>query len=486
MGSSTLKWVIRHRAPVNLLIDLVAFQLALTLVYFIRFESGVFTMPLKPQAESIVIMSVLFAGFWAIIFALKGMYKNELSTSRYESFAEVTKCVFAGFILLFLVIQALPDLQEAESLMDIDPAKPLTPTRLILFIYILLVLFISASGRAMFRNFIRSCFRRGIGKYQTILIGFGKRGRRLFNELQDIPESGYDVIGVVRGKDSENLPEGINNFELDQLENFLDSPNGKSVEFILISLEPSNRKRVLNIIERMSRYPVRMMIIPDFYQILTGLARGQKLYGVPLIEVFPRLLDPFTALIKRIMDLMVSLLILVFGFPVLFIVGILVLLTSRGPIFYSQQRVGLNGREFRLYKFRSMVTDAEKSTGAVLASENDPRVTRFGRFIRNSHLDELPQAWNVLKGDMSVVGPRPERKVFVDEFSNIIPFYNRRHNIKPGLTSLGQIRFGYASNVQEMRERLHYDLYYLENISIGLDIKIILNTAWVMFTMKGQ
>jgi len=486
LGSSTLKWVIRNRSPVYLLIDLIAFQLGLMAVYYLKFESGFFENPLKPQIEIRFLMSISFASFWLIIYALKGMYKNQLSTSRYEAFADVTKCAFIGLIILFILIQAIPDIQEIDKTGHIDSIKPLNASRIMLLVYVAIIIILSGGGRALFRNLIRRSFRKNIGRYKAILIGYAKRGRRLLRTLQDAPEFGYELIAIAKVDDSENTPDDIETICLKDLEEFLDTPEGREVEFVLLSLEPSNRKKLMDIIDRVSRYQLRMMIIPDFYQILVGLARSQQLYGVPLMEVFPLLLDPFSSLVKRTMDIVVSLIILTIGMPVMLLVGILVMATSKGPALYSQDRVGYRGKEFKLYKFRSMIADAEKGTGAVWATEKDPRVTPFGRFMRSTRIDELPQAWNVLKGDMSLVGPRPERRVFVNEFISKIPFYNRRHNVKPGLTGWAQIRCKYDSSIQDVREKIPYDLFYIENISISLDIKIIINTIWVMLTLKGQ
>ncbi len=464
-----MKWLIRHQAPALIIIDLVAFQLALLLSYFFRFRAGVFENPLQPY---LLPAAVALSLFWLILYLFCGLYRTGISTSRYEAFAEVAKCCFIGFIILFVLL-ADKNISSATS-------------KFVLISYVAAIIALSGGGRALFRNLIRKCFRKGIGSYNALLIGFGKRGRKLFRTLNETPEFGYNVttISIVEESEKPRIPERIKNIDLDNLKAFLDSDN--NIEFILISMEPSNRKKVLEIMDLISRYDVRMMIIPDFFQILSGLVRSQQLYGVPLMEVFPQLMSPFTQVVKRVMDIAVSLTVLVIGLPIMFLVAIAVKLDSKGPVFYKQKRVGYRGREFNIYKFRSMVQDAESKTGAVWAKNKDTRITRVGAFIRQTRLDEIPQAFNVLRGDMSLVGPRPERRVFVDEFIKKIAFYNRRHNVKPGITGWAQIRRGYDATIDDVREKLPYDLFYLENISIGLDIKIMINTIWVMLTFRGR
>lgn len=274
--------------------------------------------------------------------------------------------------------------------------------------------------------------------------------------------------------------------ESDSLDKALNSREYSEVEYVLLSLEPSQRDQVLKIIDRLSRFPVRLMIIPDFYQVLVGLAKSHQIHGVPLLELFPELITPFSRIVKRLVDIGVASLLLVVSSPFLLIIAIAIKLDSRGPVLYKQTRVGYKGKEFTLYKFRTMKHDAEADTGAVWAEENDPRITRVGQFLRKTRIDELPQTWNVLIGDMSLVGPRPERRVFVDRFSREIPFYTRRLNMKPGITGWAQIRRGYDTDLEGVKEKLQYDLFYLENYSLSLDIKILAQTLWVMFKAGGR
>jgi exopolysaccharide biosynthesis polyprenyl glycosylphosphotransferase len=210
-----------------------------------------------------------------------------------------------------------------------------------------------------------------------------------------------------------------------------------------------------------------------------------NVFGAVLIEVQTNVLPPWQKFLKRSFDIMTSLLVLVFGLPMYIFIAALVKMGSKGPVFYTQERIGLGGKPFDIIKFRSMKVDAEAG-GPQLSKEDDPRITGMGKFLRKTRLDEFPQFWNVLMGDMSVVGNRPERKYFIDQIVEKAPHYRRLHKIKPGITSWGQVKYGYAENVDEMIDRLQYDLLYLENISIILDLKILIYTVLIMVQGRGK
>lgn len=204
------------------------------------------------------------------------------------------------------------------------------------------------------------------------------------------------------------------------------------------------------------------------------------------MEVHPELLKTWESFAKRFLDLLTSLSILILTLPLWMIIAAMIKLNSHGPVLYRQIRVGKDGRHFKMLKFRSMKTDAEKHTGPVWAGRNDPRVTKVGRFLRKTHLDELPQFLNVVKGDMSLVGPRPERPFFVEKLSKEIPLYKHRHRVKPGITGWAQVKYKYDENIEDVRNKIKYDLFYIENNSWRLDLKILFNTVYVMVAGKGH
>jgi len=469
MGSQPLKYIAQHRTPVLIAIDLIAFQVAFFLTYELRFESGMFTNPLQPKYANV---AILLSVFWLLVYLFNGMYKRKISISRYEAFLDVFKSVLIGTVILFFI--------------SMEPNKPITSTRIILITYSALLLIISGGGHSLYRTLIKNLYRRNIGQFRSIIVGYNKRGQNLYSTLKNHPEYGHHVIGIVHMEDEENPDDSVNHTSINNIREFLANRENDDVDYVLIAMEPEKRNKVMEVIDEAHQLNYRVMIVPDFFQILVGLAKSRELYGVPLLEVFPDLLDPSAKIVKRAMDIIVSLIVLVIGFPLMFLVALIIKFDSKGPALYKQRRVGYRGKEFTLLKFRSMRQDAEKTTGAVWATEHDPRITKVGRFMRATRIDELPQAWNVLRGDMSLVGPRPERKVFVEEFAKQIPFYMRRLNVKPGLTGWAQVRRGYDASVDDVKEKLQYDLFYLENLSIGLDIKILLNTIWVVITAKGQ
>lgn len=222
------------------------------------------------------------------------------------------------------------------------------------------------------------------------------------------------------------------------------------------------------------------------YNIIYGQVRVTQIYGFPLIDVMPQLMPEWEKKAKRLLDIVASFSILIITSPIMILTAIAIKLDSKGPVFFKQERSGLNGKEFLVYKFRSMVSDAEAKTGPVWSTKDDPRITRVGKLIRKVRIDELPQMINVLKGEMSLVGPRPERPYFVDMLSKEIPYYKRRLKVRPGVTGWAQVKHKYDESIEDVKMKLNYDLFYIENMSLRLDIKIIFRTVFVVLFGKGH
>jgi len=229
-----------------------------------------------------------------------------------------------------------------------------------------------------------------------------------------------------------------------------------------------------------------LKLVPDFYTVLGGMARTEHMYGLPLIEVLPEPMPAWQQSTKRLIDVLVSAVVLLAGLPVWMLIALIVRCSSPGPVIYRQQRVGQHGRIFTIYKFRTMRDGAELLTGPVWAVEDDTRYIPVGRWLRKTRLDEVPQFWNVLKGDMSLVGPRPERPYFVERLAEEIPLYLRRHRVKPGITGWAQVKWKYDDSVEDVRQKVKYDLFYIENMSLRMDFQILLTTLRIAFSGNGR
>jgi exopolysaccharide biosynthesis polyprenyl glycosylphosphotransferase len=259
----------------------------------------------------------------------------------------------------------------------------------------------------------------------------------------------------------------------------------KGIRDVLISLDSQDHSRLLEVIAQCSASDVGLKIVPDLYDIISGQARTNQIYGFPLIEISPQLMPPWEEAVKRSIDVLVSGFVLVVGSPLWLMIALAIKLESRGPVFYRQERVGKEGERFNIIKFRSMYQDAE-SQGPQWANRKDPRVTKVGRVLRNLHLDEVPQLVNVLDGRMSLVGPRPERPMFVEKLSHDIPMYPRRLKVRPGITGWAQVKHKYDETIEDVRKKVEYDLYYIENMSLRMDFKILLSTVSHMLLGKGH
>ncbi|MEO1451971.1 MAG: sugar transferase, partial [Bacteroidota bacterium] len=322
--------------------------------------------------------------------------------------------------------------------------------------------------------------------FPTLVVGCQEQAKKIFDELDGMRRSlGYQFKGYVPPETpADNLFRGkLKNLgEISRLAEIIKS---RKIEEVIVALEPHEASQINQVIDQCERTAAHLKVVPGVYDFIVGSAKVSHILGAPLIEVFPHLMRPWERVGKRVFDLVFSGLALIMLTPVYAMLAILIKSDSEGPIFFKQERIGKLGKPFYIYKFRSMYIDAEKF-GPALSSDEDPRITKIGKFLRKTRLDELPQFWNVLIGDMSVVGPRPERQFYIDQIVKLAPHYRHLHKVKPGITSWGQVKYGYASTVEEMVERLTFDILYMENISLALDLKIILYTIIVIVEGRGK
>lgn len=343
---------------------------------------------------------------------------------------------------------------------------------------------------SLFRTIVLNRIKRDINKgrfgYNTLIVGGNQHAVKMYKDIIENPvHLGYSFKGFVYA--DANGTNGLSAHlpklgSIADLESIIDT---HQIEEVILALDTSEHHRLEKILSQLSHRKVIIKITPDSYDIISGSVRTSNVFGAVLIEIYPELMPDWQRVFKRAFDIVASMLVLIFLSPLYLFSAIKVKLSSPGGIFYKQQRIGLYGEPFWIYKFRSMVVNAEDA-GPQLSSENDPRITGWGRFMRKWRVDELPQFINILKGEMTLVGPRPERKYFIDIISQTHPHYRYLHQVKPGLTSWGMVKFGYAENTKEMIERMRYDLLYIKNCSMGLDIKIMLYTILVILQGRGK
>ncbi|MEA3286942.1 MAG: sugar transferase [Candidatus Marinimicrobia bacterium] len=453
--------------------DLIGINLSFLIIFMLRFESGMYENTIQLIWSDMQFPAILLSVFWLSLFLSNGLYKIQRVASRSDELINIVKFVFVGVFLLYLL--------------TVDLDNPVTFGKSVLLFYgISLIIWISI-GRLIIRSTHLNLLEKGKGLAPTLIVGLNRRGLMVQDAFFNRPRSGYKPVGFIKidGEDWVE-EEWLQIPVLGKLEDISDVIQNQDIGEVILALDHNHHDQTVDIIRLLQHHKVGIKTNPDMHDAISGFARTQQLHGIPLIDIMPNYMPLWERIVKRLFDLTVASLVLILTAPFLLIIAMFIKFNSKGPVLFAQERVGRDGKLFKVIKFRTMIQDAEAETGPVWATENDPRITSVGRIMRHLRLDELPQAINVLKNEMSLVGPRPEREFFVKQITELYPLYPRRHQVKPGITGWAQVKQGYDTTLEASRLKLKYDLFYLENISLRLDLKIIMYTVYVMFTGSGS
>ena len=456
------------------------FSAAMAWTLFFVYRKYPFYDNLEQVYQSVIQDQKFFYGIifiplaWLLFYFVLGTYNRIYRKSRIRELGLTFIASIIGVSIIFFTLILDDYVKDNSQLFDF-----------------VMVLFFTHFGFTSILRFIITSFaahkiHNHIIGFNTLIIGGNGNATATYLDIENqFRSSGNKIIGFlsVNESDQYKLEEYVPH--LGSYKNAEKIIEEKGIEEAIVAIDPAEHDKIKSIITTLGRSKIIIKVIPDMHDILLGSVKMTAIFQAPLIQIYPDIMPHWQVVLKRVIDILVSIIAVVFLSPIFLFTAIGIKLGSKGPIFYSQERIGIQGKAFKMLKFRTMVQDAEQN-GPQLSSDDDPRITNFGKFMRKVRLDEIPQFFTVLKGDMSLVGYRPERQFFIDQIVEKAPHYKLLLKIKPGITSWGQVKFGYASTVDEMIERLKYDILYLENMSIAVDIKIMFYTLLIVATGRGK
>lgn len=468
-----------------ILSDILAVLISYFWSYGFRFYGYLIPVdPLKgiPALRTYALIFPLFLTCHLVIFYFQGFYKTRLKRTRIDDFIFINLNAVLTIFIVWGILNYLVSYSQGANLLF---PEDFTISRLFLAVYFISVILVVSFLRHQIYFFMKRRYAKGLNLKNVLIVGAGKMGKAVAQKLVDYKDLGFVVRGFLDDAYpvGEEIPidGGIRVIgTLDGLENILEEQN---ISEVYVALDLNNYSKIMQTLKIVDRFIVNVRLIPDLFQMLTLKARVEDLDGFPVISVDEPPLRGVMLFFKRGVDILVSTLILVLLSPLWLLLALLIKLSSKGPALYHQERVGMDGRRFIMHKFRTMICDAESTSGPVMCSPDDPRITRLGRLLRKLSLDEVPQFLNVLRGEMSLIGPRPERPAFVQDFRERIPKYMLRHKVKSGITGWAQVH-GLRQD-SDFDKRLEYDFYYIQNWSPALDFKIFWKTLSKGFIDKS-
>jgi exopolysaccharide biosynthesis polyprenyl glycosylphosphotransferase len=459
-----------------LIFDIIAAVVSWTLFYIYRkmyIEPIKFGYEIPVEFDTKFYLALLFIpAFWVTIFYISGQYTNIYRKSRLLELGRTIMTSIGGVTIIFFLLLLndwIPDYRKYYNLYFTLLALHFG------FTYLFRLILTTRT--------IHRIHKRLIG-FNTLIIGGNKKAVRLAEDMMtQTRPAGNLIVGFLTVNEREFYPLEKYAPNLGSYKNLQKVINQFEVEEIIIAIESSEHKLLSEILTLLENRTHTVWGIPDLFDILSNTAKTNTIFGSPLLKISNGLMPVWQENVKRLLDVVVSILSVVVFFPVFIALAIGIKMSSKGPVMYKQERIGKFGKPFMIHKLRTMVSDAETDE-PLLSSSDDSRITHIGQFLRRTHLDEIPQFVNVIKGEMSLVGPRPERKFYIDQIAEIAPYVTHLQKLRPGITSWGQVKYGYASNVEQMVERLQYDMVYLKNISLYVDFKILIYT--IMECVRGR